>query len=259
MHHPVPYCCRFAFALLLLFTPATCFSWPAKVVSVNDGDTITVLRDGRQVKIRLYGIDSPEKGQDFGQKARELTAALVAGRSVDIEQMDTDRYGRIVGLVEVNGQSLNNLIVQNGFAWVYPQYCNERFCDAWIQSEATARQSKKGIWKAPVVIPPWEWRAAQRDEKQTVPQAEPPVILIGEKPNIVPEESWLSKIRKALTPGSSSGSESTPEEAQYHCDGRTHCSQMTSCEEATFFLNNCPGTKMDGNKDGVPCERQWCN
>ena len=116
MHHPVPYCCRFAFTLLLLFTPATCFSWPAKVVSVNDGDTITVLRDGRQVKIRLYGIDSPEKGQDFGLRARDLTAALVAGRNVDIEQMNIDLYGRIVGLVEVNGQSFNNLIVQNGFA-----------------------------------------------------------------------------------------------------------------------------------------------
>jgi len=45
---------------------------------------------------------------------------------------------------------------------------------------------------------------------------------------------------------------------QYECDGRTHCSQMTSCEEATFFLQNCPGTKMDGNKDGVSCEKQWC-
>ncbi|HHW2842251.1 TPA: excalibur calcium-binding domain-containing protein [Pseudomonas aeruginosa] len=46
--------------------------------------------------------------------------------------------------------------------------------------------------------------------------------------------------------------------AKYRCDGRTHCSQMRSCEEATFFLNNCPGTKMDGNQDGVPCEQQWC-
>ena len=44
----------------------------------------------------------------------------------------------------------------------------------------------------------------------------------------------------------------------YTCDGRTYCSQMTSCEEATWFLNNCPGTKMDGNNDGIPCERQWC-
>jgi hypothetical protein len=46
---------------------------------------------------------------------------------------------------------------------------------------------------------------------------------------------------------------------QFKCDGRTHCSQMTSCEEATFFINHCPDTKMDGNHDGVPCERQWCN
>ena len=259
MHHPAQCCFRFVFILLLLFAPATCFSWPAKVISVADGDTITVIRGGEQLKIRLYGIDSPEKGQDFGQKARELTAALVAGRNVDIEQMDIDRYGRIVGLVEVNGQSLNNLIVQNGFAWVYPQYCNERFCDAWIQSEATARQSKKGIWKAPVVIPPWEWREAQRDGKQAMREIEPPVILIGEKPNNVHEESLLSKIKKALSPGSSSGSKNAPDGARYRCDGRTHCSQMTSCEEAKFFLSNCPGTKMDGNNDGVPCERQWCH
>ncbi|MFZ2318500.1 MAG: excalibur calcium-binding domain-containing protein [Pseudomonas sp.] len=47
--------------------------------------------------------------------------------------------------------------------------------------------------------------------------------------------------------------------SRYSCDGRTHCSQMTSCEEATYFLRNCPGTQMDGEGDGVPCERQWCN
>lgn len=46
---------------------------------------------------------------------------------------------------------------------------------------------------------------------------------------------------------------------QFKCDGRTHCSQMTSCQEATFFLKNCPGVKMDGNNDGIPCEKQWCN
>jgi hypothetical protein len=49
-----------------------------------------------------------------------------------------------------------------------------------------------------------------------------------------------------------------PSSNQFKCDGRTHCSQMTSCEEATFFINNCPDTKMDGNNDGVPCEKQWC-
>ena len=66
------------------------------------------------MSVRRYGIDSPEKGQAFGQQAQGLTAALVAGRKVDVEQKDVDRYGRIVGLVEVNGQSLNELIIQNG-------------------------------------------------------------------------------------------------------------------------------------------------
>lgn len=53
-------------------------------------------------------------------------------------------------------------------------------------------------------------------------------------------------------------SSSSANTSHFKCDGRTHCSQMTSCEEATFFINNCPGTKMDGNRDGVPCEQQWC-
>lgn len=245
--------------LLVLSTPSLALSWPAKVVSVTDGDTINVLRDGKQVKIRLYGIDCPEKGQDYGQKARDLTSALVAGRNVEIEQKDTDRYGRTVGLVKVDGQSLNELIVQNGYAWVYRQYCKEKFCSDWILSEETARKQKKGMWADSVVIPPWEWRAAQREGKQTVPQSEPPVILIGEKPAPVAEESLLSKIGKALTPSSSSGGENASNKTQYRCDSRTHCSQMTSCDEAKFFLGNCPGVKMDGDGDGVPCEKQWCH
>jgi hypothetical protein len=60
------------------------------------------------------------------------------------------------------------------------------------------------------------------------------------------------QVERADPPGGASGS------SQFHCDGRTHCSQMTSCEEATWFLENCPGVKMDGEGDGVPCERQWC-
>ncbi|MDY0281587.1 MAG: excalibur calcium-binding domain-containing protein [Salinivirgaceae bacterium] len=84
------------------------------------------------------------------------------------------------------------------------------------------------------------------------------MILTEEKPSTVGEESLLSKMRKAFTLGGSSGNDSPTSNTQYRCNGRTYCSQMTSCEEATFFLENCPGVKMDGNKDGVPCERQWC-
>ncbi len=61
-----------------------------------------------------------------------------------------------------------------------------------------------------------------------------------------------------ISSGSSRRNRSIDLTPKFQCDGRTHCSQMTSCEEATFFLKNCPGTKMDGNNDGVPCEQQWC-
>lgn len=264
-------CSLHTILFLLLALPATCFSWPAKVVSITDGDTITVLHNDQKKDIRLYGIDCPEKGQSHGEQAKILTSALVAGRNVEVEQKDTDQYKRIVGLVKVDGQSLSELIVQNGYAWVYTKYCKEKFCSDWVKSEGVARQQKKGMWRDSVVVPPWEWRTAQRQGKQTVSQSEPPVILIGEKPAPVTEESLLSKIGKVLTPGNSSGGESASSKpynglpvnagssgGQYRCDGRTYCSQMTSCDEAKFFLKNCPGVKMDGNNDGVPCERQWC-
>lgn len=256
-------CFRPILFFLLLAMPATCFSWPAKVVSVIDGDTITVFHNGQHKEIRLYGIDCPEKGQEHGQQAKNLTSALVAGRTIEVQPMPPGRSGQGAGLVQVDGQSLNELLIQNGYAWVYRQTCREKFCSDWGRQEGVARQQKKGMWNDAVVVPPWEWRAAQRDTKHGAPQSEqtPPVILIGPQPESKADESLLSTIGKAITPSKQAGNQSainSGTQARYRCDGRIHCSQMTSCEEATFFLKNCPGTKMDGNNDGVPCERQWC-
>jgi len=228
-------CSRLTFLFFLLTIPATCFSWPAKVISVADGDTITVLHNDQKKEIRLYGIDCPEKGQSHGDQAKTLTTALVAGRNVNVEQKDIDRYGRVVGLVKVDGQNLSELIVQNGYAWVCTKYCKEKFCVDWVKLEGIAKQQKRGMWADSTVIAPWEWRAAKREGTQEQDSA--PVVMIGGN--------------KPVSAGSSGG--------KYRCDGRTYCSQMTSCEEATFFLRNCSGTKMDGDNDGVPCERQWCH
>jgi len=78
--------------------------------------------------------------------------------------------------------------------------------------------------------------------------------------------SWMKPILGHVTPATSSTWAATrsdrrdfPPTPQYQCDGRTYCSQMHSCAEATWFLQHCPGTKMDGNHDGVPCEMQWCH
>jgi len=143
---------------LLLANSSSSFAWPGKVVNVSDGDTIKVLHDGQQVKVRLYGIDCPERSQSYGHKAREVAASMVAGRTVNVEVKDIDRYGRSVGLVSIDGVSLNEAMVRNGYAWVYQQYCKERFCSDWINLESMARRQQKGMWADPHIIPPWDWR-----------------------------------------------------------------------------------------------------
>jgi endonuclease YncB( thermonuclease family) len=145
--------------LSFILFPALSYAWSGKVVNVADGDTITVRpENGPQIKVRLYGIDCPEKAQPYGQKARDFTASMVAGKFVDVEVKATDRYKRTVGLVSINGVNLNESIVKNGYAWVYRQYCKESFCMDWSKLESVARQQNNGMWADPHIIPPWDWR-----------------------------------------------------------------------------------------------------
>lgn len=130
-----------------------------KVVSIADGDTITVLDSSKsQHKIRLWGIDCPESHQDFGTRAKQFTSDLVFGKAVQVIPDDTDRYGRSVGTVMVDGKSLNEELVKSGFAWVYGQYCKKSVCAQWKKDEETARKNKVGLWAQPNPIPPWEFR-----------------------------------------------------------------------------------------------------
>ena len=133
-------------------------TWSGLVVGVIDGDTISVLHDGKGEKIRLYGIDTPEKRQAFGKKAKKFTSGMVYGKTVEVETRDTDRYGHSVALIYVDGQSLNEALVKNGFAWVYRKYCKEAFCEDWLNLEIVARYGKIGLWREPIPIPPWEFR-----------------------------------------------------------------------------------------------------
>lgn len=129
-----------------------------KVVGVADGDTITVLQDYTQYKIRLYGIDCPESSQDFGNKAKKFTSDLVFSKEVRIIQKDIDRYGRIVGMVYVGDVCANEEILKAGLAWVYQRYCKEPFCTEWMDLEEQARDKKIGLWSHPDPVPPWEYR-----------------------------------------------------------------------------------------------------
>ena len=116
--------------LFLISTPL--HAWTGKVVGISDGDTIKVLQNSKQVKIRLHGIDTPEKAQPFGKKAKQFTAKMVAGKIVDVKKTDTDRYGRTVAVITVNGKNLNESLVKSGFAWVYRKYCKQSYCNDWL-------------------------------------------------------------------------------------------------------------------------------
>jgi len=134
-----------------------------KVVSISDGDTITVLDSSKtQHKIRLYGVDCPESHQDFGQKAKQFTSNMVFGQTVSVKSMDTDRYGRTVGLVNIGSKSLNEELVKNGMAWFYGQYCKVSFCSQWNQYQEDARSRNTGLWSMPNPIPPWEFRRSNK-------------------------------------------------------------------------------------------------
>lgn len=154
-------------AILLVLVSVSAYArseFSGKVVRVADGDTITVLAPGnQQVKVRLYGIDCPEKRQAFGQRARQFTAGRVAGENVRVQVLDTDRYGRSVGVVYAyNGGNLNKELLSNGLAWVYTRYCKASFCNDWKQEELRARRAKVGLWVDKTPIEPWEWRKTQR-------------------------------------------------------------------------------------------------
>jgi len=132
------------------------------VIGIADGDTITVLRDKEQVRIRLYGVDCPERYQPFSKKAKQFTSKMVFGKVVEVEPVDIDRYGRTVALITVFQRLVNEELVNAGFARVYTHYCTQPICDRWKVLEQEAKEAKRGLWADQHAIPPWEFRKKER-------------------------------------------------------------------------------------------------
>jgi len=161
----------YPFLFILLLIPSISFSATisGKVISVADGDTITILTPrNEQIIVRLSAVDTPEKSQDFGQKAKQFTSSMVFGKQVTLEPETIDKYHRTVGMVFINGSNLNEQIVTNGYGWVYRKYCKEAFCEDWIKLEENARNSGIGLWAYQNPTPPWEWRHGQRNDNTNV-------------------------------------------------------------------------------------------
>jgi len=140
--------------ILVVFIVATpLFAFSAKVIKISDGDTITVLGGKEQTKVRLYGIDAPEKKQEYGQKSKQFLASLIAGQVVEVEPKGKDRYKRTLGIIHHKGQDINAQMVLNGYAWAYVKYSR-----IYVNQEKLARENKRGLWQSSDPTPPWEWR-----------------------------------------------------------------------------------------------------
>lgn len=152
--------------LFLTALPLSAQTISGRVVRVADGDTITILVSGnQQIRIRLAWIDAPELGQAFGNVSREALAELVAGKTVQVEEHDIDRYGRTVGTVFVDGRDTCLAQVQAGLAWVYDYFIRRASTNVQLQyyeAQEKARGVRKGLWHDDKPVPPWEYRRSLR-------------------------------------------------------------------------------------------------
>lgn len=216
--HPV-------FLALLLFLyaslPGAAEILEGRVVGVHDGDTVTLLMAGnQQVKIRLAQIDAPESDQAFGQRSKQSLSDMVFNKTIRVEKETIDKYGRTVGTILMDRLDANREQIKRGMAWVYRQYLHDQ---SLLQVEEEARQAKVGLWSDPNPMPPWEYRHSGK----------------------------IGSVRNQIFPKSEAASRSVSSS----CGSKRYCKEMASCEEANLYQTQCGLSRLDGDGDGIPCER----
>lgn len=196
----------------------------AKVIAVLDGDTLLVTRGGKPLRLRMAGIDAPEKAQPYGTASQKSLADMVMGKQVQVESRAVDDYGRIVAVVSIDGLDVCREQVRRGLAWEYSRFHSNRPLMA-LQREA--QLARRGLWAGEDIVEPSLWRK----QHASAPSVASPVV----KPNV---------------------SASTVEKAADGIEcGKVRCSAMASCAEAMRHYKRCGSWPLDGDRDGLPCER----
>jgi micrococcal nuclease len=200
------------------------------VTRIVDGDTLWLktATDDKPVVVRIEGIDAPESCQPGGKEASAWLADLALNRTVSVRVSATDDWGRKVGKVNDGTRDIGDRMVRDGHAWSL-RYKYDR--GPYMAEERMALALKRGLHAAGGAIEPREFRKRNGDCAGSTAGTPAPALP---------------------------SAAAAPATADARCDGRLYCSQMKSCDEAKWFLKNCPGVKMDGNRDGLPCEKQWC-
>ena len=193
-----------------------------RVVGVHDGDTVTLLLGGnQQLKIRLAQIDAPELDQAFGQQSKQSLSDMVFNKTIKVEKETIDKYGRTVGTLIVDSLDANKEQVKRGMAWVYKQYLHD---NSLLSVEQSARQTRIGLWADANPIAPWDYRHG------------------GKQKNVT--QSTTATVESINS-----------YENNTSCGSKRYCKEMTSCEEAKFYLTQCGLSRLDVDGDGLPCEK----
>jgi len=217
------HCLACALLLLLVGGVAQAADFSGKVIAVLDGDTLLVLRGGKPVKVRLAEMDAPEKAQPYGTASQKSLAELVMGKQVRVVSRAVDDYGRLVAVVSAGAINVNHEQVRRGMAWEYSRFHSNH---ELMALQRDAQQARRGLWTGEA-IEPSQWR--KQHPGSLTPRPSPAVS-------------------SAATPIIAAPSASA-------CGNKKHCSEMTSCEEARHYLATCGIKTVDGDGDGMPCEK----
>lgn len=220
------WCCVLAFS-------AGAQTLQGTVARVVDGDSLWVTpaaAGAEAIEVRLLGIDAPEICQPHGPEARDALRDLVQDRLVSLKGVGRDTYGRLLATVTLDGLDVNRRMVADGHAWSLRHKWDQ---GPYVKQERQAKALSRGLHATSGAVMPRDFR-----------QSHGPCH--GEATVVPP------------TPATPPTTAPPPVAGAFRCDGRTRCAQMRSCDEARYFLKHCPGVQMDGNRDGVPCESQWC-
>jgi micrococcal nuclease len=190
----------------------------AKVIEVLDGDTVLIVRPGGLLKVRLAEIDAPEKSQAFGADSTRSLSGMVMGKQVKFVSQTMDQYGRMVAHLSIKGLDVNAEQIRRGMAWEYSNYHSNK---ALIALQNEAKQALRGLWVQDDPTAPWEWRKLH------------PFTMHNTVAAPVADQAAMHNA---------------------DCGNKSSCSEMSSCEEAKYYFEQCGMKFLDSDDDGTPCE-----
>ncbi len=197
-----------------------------RVVGVKDGDTFELLRNGQTITVRLFGVDTPEKNQAYGQRAKQFASDLAFGKNVRLIEHNKDRYGRTVGTIILpDGRSLNEELVREGYAWHYTAYSKDK---TLANLEADARRFKRGLWQDPNPVAPWDFR-----KQKPAP--------VDNSKAAVPAGATKRQVYLCDSPGS----------AVYHYS--TNCSVLKRCKEQVLTVTEAEAIRVHNRRADKTC------